>query len=589
MHGLPILFALFQAVVPGPIPDDSAESLRRAARSAERTYESLLRRLAPTRMGGSGADRCDEIVGRFCLIYDGGEPPKPDTVPWRVVRARQDVVEALRRAFAARPGDLETAGPLIRYLIEDSRADEALSAARTFAWASPDSVWGRLLLGYAHHAAGEDSLADARFDEALALMDEEDRRRYESIDVLLHGKERSVYKGLEGDDRATYEHRFWRLADPLYLLSGNERRAEHFARHVWSRLLAQAPRVQGMHRWGKDLEELTLRYGVPTSRERIISWSMLQPDSYVEHYHPDLLTFVPESLWTRGVSGIPRPGDPWSLERDRARSGYAPHIIRRLVFLTHQVARFPAGDSIEVRLYGGMPLDTVASGRSDVVAGCFLLDQRYEFLIRERERGPVMADTARIECSASLAPGVYVYSLELLETATRLAGRARYSVDVPGYPATGVTLSDPVLVQPFGEGDLPLGRDDARLHPLTDLMIRADRSVGLFAEAHRLEAGPDGVTHYGVRLALRRADSPALLTRAVRWFGRTLGLVDEDLPPELEWEGTGEAGQPAVIAVDVPLIGLDPGLYELELTVTDRRGGSSFTSRRLLRIIEGSA
>ncbi|HEX6940060.1 MAG TPA: hypothetical protein VF158_11665 [Longimicrobiales bacterium] len=585
---LSIAFALFQAVLPLTIPEDSAEALRRAARSAERRYESLVRRLAPVRFGGAGG-RCDEIVGRFCLTYDGGDPPPADPPPPAVVRARQDAVEALRRAFAGLPGDLGTAGPLLRYLIEDERAEEALSAARTYAWASADSVWGPLLLGYAFHAAGDDAAAERSFDEALARMSAEDRRRFEDIEVFLTGDEREAYDDMDGGDRVAYETAFWRLADPLYLIAGNERRAEHFARHVWSRLLSETPRVGGMHSWGRDLEELTLRYGVPTSRERVVSYYYsLQPDSYVEHFHPDQLAFLPEAIRTEGYPPTPPPGAPWPLERERARSGYAVKRVRRIVPVAHQVARFPAGDSIAVVVYGRMPLDSAAAGAAEARAGLFLLDARYTIVGSALGGAAVTNDTARAQLELRVAPGHYVYSMELVEEPSRLAGRARFALDVPGYPHAGVAVSDPVLAAPFGGGPTPRGRDDARLRPHADLVFSSGDTIGLYAEAHGLAPGPDGSMYYAVELAVVRADEPALLARAVRWLGRTLGLADEDRPPRLSWQGRAEAGHPAVLAVDFPLTDLDAALYELELTVTDRIGGSSFTSRRLFRVRDGS-
>ncbi len=90
-----------------------AERHKRAARKAEAEYESRARRLAPATVG-SGGGECDEIVGRFCLRFDTGDPrPIPPEVP-RVVQARRDAVETLRRAFSAMPGDLRIAGSLVR-------------------------------------------------------------------------------------------------------------------------------------------------------------------------------------------------------------------------------------------------------------------------------------------------------------------------------------------------------------------------------------------------------------------------------------------------------------------------------------------
>ncbi|NIU78285.1 MAG: hypothetical protein GWN71_33440, partial [Gammaproteobacteria bacterium] len=82
------------------------------------------------------------------------------------------------------PGDVEVAGPLVRYLTEDGRAREAVSAARAFAWASADSTWGPLLVGFALHANGEDAEASAAFERALARMPVEERREIQVLDPL---------------------------------------------------------------------------------------------------------------------------------------------------------------------------------------------------------------------------------------------------------------------------------------------------------------------------------------------------------------------------------------------------------------------
>lgn len=585
--------ALLQAGWTAPMPPDSVEALRDQAQRAESEYERLLRRLAPRTWSSSGGrGSCDEIVGRFCLRFsDDPDPPPALEDSGQIIRARRDAVAALRRAFSAAPGDLFTAGPLVRYLVEDGRVGEGVSAARTFASISQDSVWGAMLMGFALHQAARDTAAQRYFALALARLPPEERRRMTSVDLLLSHDERDHYEDLDKEARTAYDSAFWTLADPLYLTPGNERQAEHLARHVWVRALSQAPLVAGMHRWGDDLAELTMRYGVPTSRARQRETGFsLSPrrlaEQMIEWWDPDQLRFVQPALRTEGVPSTPLPGVEWALDTTRARSGYAPASVRRIVSLPHAVSRFPAGDSVLLRVDGLFPLDSATQEVTSVESGLFVLDRSHAF-VRERRTGrPADRDTLRLTFQVVLPPGHYTYSLEALADDDQLGGRARYSVVLDAPPPASLALSDLVVSEPFGARGRPQGRDDPRFQPRADMMLTAGDTVGLFAEVHDLASGPDGLTGYEVELTVRRREDASLPVRAVRWLGRALGLGGPTPLPRLAWEAEGERGRVGVIAVDVPFVDIEPGDYTLELAVTDQRTGSRREVIRHIRIRE---
>ena len=561
-----------------------AERHRRAARKAEAEYESLARRLAPPTFGSGGGD-CDEIVGRFCLRFDTGEPrPIPPEVP-RVVQARRDAVEALRRAFAAMPGDLRIAGSLVRYLVEDGRPEEAVSAAEAFAWATADSTWRELLVAFGMHARGDDSAAELRFVEGIARLPREEARRLERVDVLLAADEERLYRALDEDGQREYERELWAAADPLYLTPGNEARVEHFARHVWARLLSQAPVVYGMVPWGKDLDELTLRYGVPAGRERDVSaWTL--DARMVERFDPNQLAFVPERLRTKGLGGVPLPGAPSPLENPRARSGYAPSTFRRLLPIPHQVTRFPVGDSVVLRVDGALPLDSIAAeggGVRTATAALFVLDSAYWHVTEQRRRVASVRDTLFVSFEARLPAGRFVYSLEALEDDSRLAGRARHEVALD-VPAPGeLALSDLLIAQPYRDAELPRGRDGPGLAPRAVLIVQPGDTLGLYAEVSGLADGGDGATRYRVEVSIRRTDESGI-SRAVRWVGRALGLSGPDTPPRVAWSGAGAAGGVEPLAVDLDLAGLRPGLYVVQLAIQDLTTGQRRESQKAIRV-----
>ncbi|MGH7448571.1 MAG: hypothetical protein ACRELT_13465, partial [Longimicrobiales bacterium] len=163
------------------LPPDSIETLRDRARSAESRFERLARQLAPVSWGGSRSySECDEIVGRFCVWFDSTSvrPPSLGTEAGRIVDARREAVEALRRYFSAAPSERAAAGPLVRLLIRDGRAREAASAAGAYTALSGDTLWGELLQGLAHHRAGSGVRAERHFVAAVAALSVEERRRW---------------------------------------------------------------------------------------------------------------------------------------------------------------------------------------------------------------------------------------------------------------------------------------------------------------------------------------------------------------------------------------------------------------------------
>jgi hypothetical protein len=566
------------------VPDDSLERIRRTARRAETRFERLVRSLAPLRWGDSPGGPCDEIVGRFCLTFTTGTPREPEPEVPRVIDARREAIEALRMAFSYEGHSLATTGPLVRYLVEDDRAAEAVSAARTYDALARDSVWGPLLLGFSLHAAADDTAAERLFARGLAGLAPEQQAAIRDVEWILSHDDQRFYRTLSEPERARAEERLWRHADPLYLTPGNERRAEHMARHVWSRILEMTPLVGGMQRWGRDLEELTVRYGVPTARTRTWASGPLRQGGLTEHYDPDALAFVQEDLLTRGPMPSPAPGEGWRLDNPRARSSFAPRTIRRLEALPHQVTRFPANDRVILRIDAPVPGVEATNDDTSYRTGLWILDaETMAGLDSVASEVHAMRQTGRLHHELAVTPGGRVYSMELMASGTGLAARSRYAIDLelpePGAPQ----LSDPLLAKPF-RGTLPRGREDPVMEPHGDLVMAEGDTIGLYAEVGGLREDAEGVRQFGVDLSIRRADRDAFPARAVAWLGRRLGLSSAPVPPRVSWRDRRDGTGSAIIAVDLPLSDLPGGLHAVTLRVTDVLSGRESTTRKLIRI-----
>lgn len=578
---LTALVALLQAGAGGAPAPDSADAMIERVRAVQASYERVARRLAPAIFATGASGRCDERVGRFCLRHDPDEsgPRRPERPV--IANARAAVIDTLRRAFARFPGDRRIAGPLIQYLVQDGRADEAASAAGAFAVFSPDTLEAVLLRAFALHAAGRDSLAEPLFDAALRRMDARQRRHAEDVAVLLDPAERERYRALDDLGRRAYEALLWRLADPLYLTAANERRTEHFARRVWIRLLERRPSTAGVTAWGDDLAELTLRYGVPSQRARLVGRAM-EDRGMVEWWDSTQLGFLPPAA---GVEGVPswRAGGDWWPDRPAARSQYSPATLRRLTRLEHRVTRFPDGASIRLRTDGRFVLDSLATGES-VETGLFVVDSTGEIIARRRERIPARRDTLDFAFEIGLPPGDYVYSVEALERDSRLAGRARHSVELSSARADTLALSDLLLLEPLRQSPRPTRHPRPPELPGPAWSVTPHDTVALLVEAHNLRSAGAGVTGYRTEVAVRPVDDASLPVRAARWVGRRLGLLDAERRVRVGWDAEGDAGRPEIITLDLALGPLDPGIYTVEIAVTDRATGIRRTTSRRLRV-----
>ena len=306
--------------------------------------------------------------------------------------ARTRVLKDLGNIGGKIPGDLWILGQRVYYLTDLGAWTNAANLAKRCGGRT--HWWCTALAAYVHHARGLWTAADEVFAQALQQMPPDTAALWRAPEYLLEDSGWKIYE--EAADKESLEERLWTLSDPLYLVEGNDRKTEQYARQVLIRIRAGAVNGTGLD-WEDDLEEITLRWGAPEawSRERDLPTGDTLMDSRRMVSHRRGQEFLPPgdvledpSLmaaggWTLGdrapmelreggtpfdplmnaglleaLTGSRNPVGGGSIDlngiindgiiRSGPRTGYTAPYAPELDILEVQVARFRRGDSLLV-------------------------------------------------------------------------------------------------------------------------------------------------------------------------------------------------------------------------------------------------
>ena len=542
-------------------PTDSLAVLK-SVRRAREAFEATRRASLPERPGGwSGV--CGQRIGRMCYWYDGGVDTAPAEPP-RIRQARARLLAALDEAGATLPGDDWIAGQRVRYLLEDGQprlAAQVAEQCRAVAW------WCEALGGLVRHVERDFVGADSLFAAALADMPEDERCRWNNISSLLEGELVGRYRDLDCAGRAALEARWWWLAQPLYSLTGNDRRTEHFARRAMIRIEQGRRTPFGLY-WDDDLGDVLLRYGWPTFWTRDPPTSLLvQSEPHVTgHEASPAFHFAPRARALDDPGGA-KPED-WSLDGPQSRERYAPAYASTFTYLDHQQAVFRRADSCVVVAAYDLSSDTLFERRA--VTGALALAADERTLTLSRDSGVVSGARA---LTATAPCGPLVLSLEAVAPGERHVARARYGVTPVRRSPYHAAISDLLLFDP--PDSLPATLDAVLPHAHGSTRVSTDRKLGVFWELYGVDPATGAVA---VSLTMARQGT-GWLRRAVE----SLGLAGPRRDVRLEWQEMPERASIAPRTLAIDLSGLAPGRYVLEVAVTPA-GAETVTAHREILI-----
>ena len=544
--------------------DDGLAALRRDARQAQSRFEARRRQLLPWSRGSGG--ECDVTIGRYCYWYDEGGPRGP-VEPARIADERRALLARLDAAARLLPGDDWIAGQRVRYWLEAGAADTALVAARecaTTAW------WCAALRGMALHGAADHAAAERAFDSALVTMPASEAARWRDVAPLLGADARRRWARLGGAARDTAEARFWWLADPFLALPGNDRRTEHFVRHVLSRLHTDARSPYGAS-WGSDLHELLLRYGWPERWSRRVPTGVIggsAPATDVVGHEPvPSYRFTVDPAAADDVATI--DADAWALRDPVAQERYTPGYARHLRPLAAEALVLRRADSLLVvaayRLHGDSVLRRLASAPVRVALAA--ASSPHSVVIAEEAR---QGAAGALQLRTAGVPGLVGVEVR---GDSGYAARWRAAVGAPPLVG-GRGISGVWLFVPRTDADTTLSA--ALETPLVAGRTPRVGRIGIYWELYGL---PPGVHALESTLVVSRG-APGRLRRA--WDRVTRARAAE--PVRLQWTdvvAARDAWTPRAMHLALPQLGA--GSYEVELRVR-LPGGTTVSSSHALVI-----
>lgn len=536
----------------------SMGSLSSQARTAQDVFERNHR--VGLRFYNGGADAtCEVQLGRICYWNNNGDVPPPAERNDAKIE-RDQLLDVLNKAHAADAADDWVNGMRVRYFIEAEKIDSAITAARG---CSGTAWWCAALQGLALHNADRHKDAAAAFDRALQAMPAAQRCTWTDLRWWLDPSQHAAYGALAcGAPRDAENARIFRLAQPLWMLDGNDLRNESLARRTMSRVHSLG-RIPYDLQWGDDLLESQVRYGWPTA------WSVQnggvadpRPPSVIGHEPTPSYDFMP--VMEAYAKPIGATAADWDLKRKRARMRYSPRYASGFGTVPHQIARFRRGDTT-------------------LVAGAYRLVRELEMgrapytaaLVLDAMNGTppvsVRKDSAAA-ASALLAPitAPMLASIEVFGARGKRATRVRTTVTPLPRDAR---LSDYLLLQKGDPSISPtLERNAAQAYG--SLEIEKGAVVGLYWEMYRTST-PDAPLQIQIR-ALRLGASLG------QKLGSFFGISKAIQPVAIRYQDNGRPdGQPGrSITLNFPPVAA--GEYQLTLVVSG--GGVTDSTSQVVRV-----
>jgi GWxTD domain-containing protein len=476
-----------------------------------------------------------------------------------------------REAYDADPKSRETYLNFARLLVARNRWSEAAALARARIQRAPRDPWGWFVLGLATYRSNSIELPQAAFDSALARLDAPTRARLDRIERVVRTRDSVGLTRLSAGSKRAWENLYWRVADPMWSIKGNEPRTEFLARVAYAELRWT---MEETGQIGAETErgEAYIRYGPPSSIRAWVDTMRLM--SVWRGKYP--FTFM-------GYDRL-RYEDPGAV-RDRFEEIPVYWVGLRQLYVDSmptQVVRFRAtDDSADVLFAQTAPPEQGSTGVASMqTPNAFLWLVRDDLTTVARDSASTLPLAQRV-FHHRVRRGSYLMraetSLETVNAAGRSTGVLTISdTSSAGFALRGSGLSDILVGRDAAENANAKRWADIDITPLSGPIVRGEE-LALLWENYDF-AADSGTAKYNIRIVIERdRSSPGgIVANIVRGLAGAVGVNREENKLEMSFDRTVAHAPVLLDNLAIDLADTPNGRYRLSVTVTDKGSGRSF-------------
>ncbi len=504
----------------------------------------------------------------------------------------ENAIRALIRASARGPLRSVAVRYMTEATIRGGRVRDGEFLLKEYVSMYPESSRGHLLLGLLNYMLINDQQAEEAFEQALNLMDEEDRHPWLNPQSVVSTEVASGYREVTDAEM----NDFWIRQDREWSRPGNERRTEHMGRMAYADVIWGRPELD-MRGWETEPGQVLIRYGFPEARLQFQTGSEINQQGgdrfHILHYgnrywiFQDLakagkpIFYSPPADHYQGGRAI--VASDWALQaKEQFRDNPLESDLETLGKLTLEVLPSVFEDEEGRTVIAPICIKGAAFSRGDSL-------QTFDRLVGAPV--PPASGTSPI-LNASGCPSALAvmntdgrarqFSLEIRDGDFWSVGRfdiAEAEQDARSMRASDILFADLIVehdaTEPIPEGMLV--RNDLLIRPVAEPRTNRGMAINLYAEVYGLDHREGGELAIEAILAEGGSASvgSSFLGRLFR--SRDDAAVSVAFVDEIH---SNSHGRPLILETE----DLEPGLYTIAIRFTERASGRQIVARREIRI-----
>lgn len=456
-----------------------------------------------------------------------------------------------------------------------------------------------LSLGLAYHRINDDSKASVEFQNAISLMNKQEKNDFtiNSVKLLLFSRLGDNVYGMTEAQLLPYISDYWGTNDPLILTPYNERLLEHYSRVTYADFFLGSRRLK-IEGWNTDRGEVLLRYGFPKETMR-----------YITETEMDVITDKPRTeVWDYGNMAFSfvdadrnrsyRFAQPWnsmlSMDtqediinlRQTKPEEYIPSFKGAIFDLSYKTYQFASSNSGKTDVYLSYNIDysdtstTMEKFSEGYDVGLFLFDNGFNKKF-DYKKTYTSVDQARNNLVNSLEMTLLPQSgnlaFEMLRKKDKGVSSYHGKFNVRGFSNSDLGISDVVLASSI-ETDQKLNgaieRNNISILPNPTKAFGKKDKLYLYYEIYNLTKNTNSTTDFEQKITIQEKEEGGVVNSLLS----IVGLDKEGKKVALTSKYQTREKDPQMY-LQLDMSKYEPGEYIITVSIKDNAAGKEVNSQ----------